>query len=107
MSTEKPRRLGRGLEALLAGRPAISDRVVDREKPPQNAFRSIPVALIQPNPHQPRKEFSNAELADLESSIRANGLLQPITVRARFDWIGVSSHRRRAAISSGAAPRLA
>lgn len=82
MSTEKPRRLGRGLEALLAGRPAISDRQTEREKPPQSAFRSIPVAQIQPNPHQPRKEFSNAELADLESSIRANGLLQPITVRA-------------------------
>ena len=82
MSTEKPRRLGRGLEALLAGRPAGGDRGNDREVAPRNALRSIPVTQIRPNPHQPRKEFDATELGDLESSIRVNGLLQPITVRA-------------------------
>ena len=82
MSTDKPRRLGRGLEALLAGRPAAGDRGDDREIAPRNALRSIPVAQVRPNPHQPRKEFGAAELGDLESSIRVNGLLQPITVRA-------------------------
>jgi ParB family chromosome partitioning protein len=89
MSTEKPRRLGRGLEALLAGRPAASDRGIDRgtdrsgdrEASPRSALRSIPVAQVRPNPHQPRKEFDATELGDLESSIRVNGLLQPITVR--------------------------
>ena len=82
MSTEKPRRLGRGLEALLAGRPAAGEPRKGRDEMPRSALRSIPIAQIRPNPLQPRKEFSATELRDLESSIRANGLLQPVTVRA-------------------------
>jgi ParB family chromosome partitioning protein len=39
------------------------------------------MAQIRPNPMQPRKEFREEELADLESSLRVNGLLQPVTVR--------------------------
>ena len=82
MSTEKPRRLGRGLEALLAGRPTAGEPRKGRDEMPRSALRSIPIAQIRPNPLQPRKEFSATELRDLESSIRANGLLQPVTVRA-------------------------
>jgi ParB family chromosome partitioning protein len=81
MSTEKPRRLGRGLEALLAGRPTVGEQRNGRDETPRSALRSIPVAQIRPNPLQPRKEFSATELRDLESSIRAHGLLQPVTVR--------------------------
>jgi ParB family chromosome partitioning protein len=82
MSTEKPRRLGRGLEALLAARPSTTESRDVRDDTPQSALRSIPVGQIRPNPLQPRKQFNVTELHDLESSIRANGLLQPITVRA-------------------------
>jgi ParB family chromosome partitioning protein len=39
------------------------------------------MARIRPNPLQPRKEFREEDLADLESSLRVSGLLQPITVR--------------------------
>jgi len=102
MSTEKPRRLGRGLEALLSARhtqvpatpaPGLSAPVTpstpttplaSQPAPvaePRSALRSLPIALIRPNPLQPRKEFGVADLADLEASIRANGLLQPVTVR--------------------------
>jgi ParB family transcriptional regulator, chromosome partitioning protein len=82
MSTEKPRRLGRGLEALLASRPVDGEPRSARVEAPRSALRSIPVTQIRPNPLQPRKEFIDAELRDLESSIRTNGLLQPVTVRA-------------------------
>jgi ParB family transcriptional regulator, chromosome partitioning protein len=82
MSTEKARRLGRGLEALLAARPATGEPRNGRETAPQSALRSIPISQIRPNPLQPRKEFGADDLRDLESSIRANGLLQPVTVRA-------------------------
>ena len=82
MSTEKPRRLGRGLEALLAGKPTAGEPRQSRAEAPRSALRSIPIAQIRPNPHQPRKEFGANDLRDLESSIRANGLLQPVTVRA-------------------------
>jgi ParB family transcriptional regulator, chromosome partitioning protein len=41
----------------------------------------IAVDRIRPNPDQPRKRFAPAALAELADSIKANGLLQPITVR--------------------------
>ena len=47
-----------------------------------NQIRNLPIAQAQPNPMQPRKYFSQEELASLAASIRENGLLQPITVRA-------------------------
>ena len=77
MPPDKPRRLGRGLEALIAAKePAASASTGD-----QSTLKRIPIAQIRPNPYQPRKEFRPEELADLEASLKASGLLQPITVR--------------------------
>lgn len=45
-------------------------------------IRTIPVASIYGNPDQPRKTFAPAELGELADSIKQNGLIQPITVRA-------------------------
>ena len=39
------------------------------------------MSKVRPNPLQPRKEFREEDLADLEASLRVSGLLQPITVR--------------------------
>jgi len=79
---ETPRRLGRGLDALLARREPPSAKPDSTEaEAPRSALQSIPIAQIRPNPYQPRREFRPEELADLEASLRANGLLQPVTVR--------------------------
>lgn len=43
--------------------------------------QEIPLNKIRPNPSQPRRTFSQRELQELSDSIRANGLLQPLTVR--------------------------
>jgi len=77
MPPEGPRRLGRGLEALLAvhasnAEPSAADR---------SAMRNIALARIRPNPFQPRRTFDPQELQELEASLRANGLLNPVTVR--------------------------
>lgn len=48
---------------------------------PKLVVRSIDIALVDPDPDQPRKIFNEAELNDLAASIRENGLLQPVTVR--------------------------
>ncbi len=79
MSAEKPRRLGRGLEALFGATAAPAGG----EAPSVNAgpLREIPVGDIRPNPFQPRKEFDPQEIKELKESIAANGLLQPVTVR--------------------------
>jgi ParB family chromosome partitioning protein len=43
--------------------------------------RNIPLDRITPNPEQPRMNFDEAALAELASSIREHGVLQPILVR--------------------------
>jgi len=75
--TEKtPRRLGRGLEALLGSATGLASS-------DEGALKSIPIAQIARNPFQPRQEFNAEELSEFQESIRATGLLQPITVRRR------------------------
>jgi len=77
VATEKtPRRLGRGLEALLGSATGLATS-------DEGALKSIPVAQVIRNPFQPRQEFDPAELTELEESLKASGLLQPITVRRR------------------------
>ena len=44
-------------------------------------FMPLPVAMINPNPKQPRKYFDAAALSELSESIKAHGLKQPIVVR--------------------------
>lgn len=46
-----------------------------------NDVIQIPARMIQPNPHQPRKNFNWDDLEGLADSIHFNGLIQPITVR--------------------------
>ena len=98
MATEKtPRRLGRGLEALLAGGGLASSD--------QGALKSIPIAQVGRNPFQPRTEFKAEELLELQESLSSNGLLQPITVRRRpgkdgFELIA-GERRLRAATKLG------
>ena len=69
----KKDRLGKGLGALLGDYmdPAGSGAEPHR----------LPVAAIVPNPKQPRRTFSDAELDNLARSIDENGLLQPLLVR--------------------------
>lgn len=42
----------------------------------------LPVMAISPNPHQPRRTFDEAALKELAESMKANGIIQPILVRA-------------------------
>lgn len=77
MAPEKStRRLGRGLDALFNTSPNKSEPARD-----DSPFQEIPVADIKSNPFQPRKNFNPADLSQLEESLQATGLLQPITVR--------------------------
>lgn len=85
--TEKPRRLGRGLEALIAGAataaPPPTPHTTNDAAP--SALRDVPLDRIRANPLQPRQNFNPEELAELEASLRVSGLLQPVTVRERED----------------------
>ena len=63
----------------------------------------LPVDAIVPNPDQPRRRFAQEELEELAGSIRALGVLQPLTVRRREGkWELVAGERRlRAAKLAG------
>jgi ParB family transcriptional regulator, chromosome partitioning protein len=103
MSADAPRRLGRGLEALISTakqqrEPVASSTASARDT---DEMRRIRIADITPNRFQPRRTFTETELAELEASIRASGLLQPIAVRSRpgGGWELVAGERRLRAAS--------
>lgn len=66
--------LGKGLDALFA---ETSEAVEDKTAPTK-----LRLSEIQPRSGQPRKNFDKDALATLADSIAANGLIQPIAVRA-------------------------
>ena len=73
--------LGRGLGALIADaaeEPVTREIVV-------SAIQELNLADIRPNPFQPRTEFDEEALSELAASIKAIGIVQPITVRAVED----------------------
>lgn len=88
--TQRPRGLGRGLDALLGNAPlpvAPSSR--------EDGLRDIPVDRIAPNPFQPRKTFDGDALDELKRSIEQFGVLVPIIVRQRGDRFQIVAGERR------------
>jgi ParB family chromosome partitioning protein len=90
---EKPRRLGRGLEALIPGAGAATATATAVASPSE--YQRLSLDSIRPNPYQPRREFDEAELAELQASLKASGLLQPITVRPAAGGYELISGERR------------
>jgi ParB family chromosome partitioning protein len=92
MSGRRKQALGKGLGALLGGphvpvspiaaatldAPAHADQAP--EEAPPGELRHLPLSLISPNPHQPRRHFDEETLEELAASIRLHGVLQPILV---------------------------
>lgn len=75
----KKRGLGRGLDALLT-----SNRTNNSSSTQHSGaeLQLLPVEFLTPGKYQPRKDMSQEALEDLASSIRAQGVIQPIVVRA-------------------------
>jgi ParB family transcriptional regulator, chromosome partitioning protein len=98
MSTDKPRRLGRGLEALIPGAAVAtgtSATATATVSAPSSEYQRLPIAQIGPNPYQPRREFDEAELSELQASLKSSGLLQPILVRQSSGGYELISGERR------------
>lgn len=77
---QKPSRLGRGLSALI-GEVEGASTYEGRDSEPRTDASTLSISDIRPNPQQPRRYFSEAELNELAESIRAKGVLQAILVR--------------------------
>ena len=90
------RGLGRGLEALLAGREST--------EPTEGKLKQVPIDLIRRNADQPRRHFDESDLASLADSIRGQGVLEPVLLRSAGDGVYeiVAGERRwRAAQQAG------
>ncbi|MDQ2777678.1 MAG: ParB/RepB/Spo0J family partition protein [Acidobacteriota bacterium] len=109
--------LGKGLSALLpsrvspveskppertaaeAGTAAVTQRLPEHFE----EFASIPLDRIQPGEKQPRDAFDAEKLAELSASIRAHGIIQPITVfregKERYRIIAGERRWRAAALA--------
>ena len=91
----RKRRLGRGLDALLskpvAEAPSVSGTAAG------DALQTIPLDLLQRGQYQPRVDMRQDSLENLAASIRAQGVVQPIVVRA----IGIAGPSQRYEIIAG------
>jgi ParB family chromosome partitioning protein len=96
-ATNKKPRLGRGLDALLGG--ALAPVSGAKEE-----LRRLPLELLQRGKYQPRSHMSMEALEDLASSIKAQGVVQPIVVReiaeGRYEIVA-GERRWRAAQMAG------
>jgi len=92
----RPKGLGRGLDALLAG---TSD-----DTPQGESLQTLSVDRIRPGKYQPRSKMDTESLAELALSIREQGVMQPILVRpvdgGRFEIVA-GERRWRAAQQAG------
>jgi ParB family chromosome partitioning protein len=75
---ESPKRLGRGLAALL-GDAAVPTTVT------APGVQQLPVELLEPSPFQPRQDMDETALQELTDSIAQRGILQPLLVRPNPD----------------------
>jgi ParB family chromosome partitioning protein len=74
-------RLGRGLDALLS-KPSVKPAdAAEGTSSGEDSLRQIPVELLQRGQYQPRVDMRQDSLEDLASSIKAQGVVQPIVVR--------------------------
>lgn len=80
----KQRGLGRGFDSLiptdLPADPSAAAATPSAPAGSADAVRQVAVSAIQPNPHQPRTRFDEAELASLADSIKQHGILHPPVV---------------------------
>src|SRR5262245_65791659 len=77
--------LGRGLRALLEGTEAAGEA----------ELLQLPVSQVHSNPYQPRQHFDTERLQELASSLKAQGLLQPIVVRRQLNGFELIAGERR------------
>ncbi len=68
----RPTGLGSGLSSLLGA---------ETEKKSEN-FKMVPIEFIKPGPSQPRKSFDKNELESLSSSIKKQGIIQPVILKS-------------------------
>ena len=92
----KQKGLGRGLGALIGD--------FEEESRENSPYKLLPIQKVEPNKHQPRRDFDEEELQSLSESLATHGILQPLTVRelpSGYYQIIAGERRWRAARMAG------
>ncbi|MCP4664737.1 MAG: ParB/RepB/Spo0J family partition protein, partial [Deltaproteobacteria bacterium] len=91
----KRKALGKGLSALIPDANKLENG--------EDQFFLCPIETIEPNPYQPRQDFSPSELEDMVRSVREKGIITPLLVtRAEKGYQLIAGERRwRAAQKAG------
>jgi ParB family transcriptional regulator, chromosome partitioning protein len=96
---DKRKALGRGLDTLLPAARGIQASVAGQSAIPQqpsgDSVREIPVEMIDRNPYQTRTHFDETAMNELAESIKASGVVQPITVRQNSGRFQLVTGERR------------
>lgn len=82
MATRKPKGLGRGLDALLGADTDAVNRLGDSTQTAPALPNALPVSKMVAGKYQPRTRMDEGALNELAESIRTQGIMQPILVRA-------------------------
>ena len=93
---DKKRAMGRGLGAILNAETKAVQTIEDSgAKDLVGSIMEIPIEDIYPNPNQPRTHFDEKALQELSESIKALGIMQPITLKKEGDKFLIISGERR------------
>lgn len=112
MDLKKKSRLGRGLSSLMGmnqpaeGELPVHATVESRTESdplhggmdisaPRGTPLEVPLSQIDPNPHQPRRQFTDSSLAELAESIKSNGIIQPVILKPVGDRYQLIAGERR------------
>ena len=82
--------LGRGLDSILGDVEQAYNKELHKE-----LVADIEIDRIEPNPFQPRRNFSDESLRELSQSIERHGLIQPIIVIRKGDNFTLIAGERR------------
>ena len=82
MNTGKKKGLGRGLSALFGDVESKEKNIEKKE------INKVSISDLSRNPYQPREIFNETKLEELATSIKKNGVIQPIVVRPKKNELG-------------------
>ncbi len=84
---KKRKALGKGLSALIPEAQSLMEEA--------EGYFTCPVELIDPNPFQPREDFSPSELKEMAESVKEVGIVTPLLVSRKGDRYQLIAGERR------------
>ena len=105
MAKSDKKAIGQGIKALLSNidkKSTSQDVTLENLRKKNDGTDELPIAYLEPNPWQPRREFDHDKLEELKESIKVHGIIQPIAVRRLNDttYQIISGERRWRAAKS-------